>query len=91
VINAVFIENRHVINPNNFVATGSDAAAWRGATSGNVRPLIVPPMDAGNGHNGNGHHVEQPLRMYTEEQVAEILQVSLSQLRIRPLSVRISI
>jgi hypothetical protein len=27
----------------------------------------------------NGHHMEQSLRMYTEEQVAEMLQVSLSQ------------
>ena len=30
---------------------------------------------------GGGHDSEQSLRMYTEEQVAEMLQVSLSQLR----------
>ena len=32
-------------------------------------------------HSGNGHQEEQPLRMYTEVQVGEMLQVSLSQLR----------
>jgi hypothetical protein len=44
----------------------------------NGQPQLVQPADCGN---GNGHHKEQPLRMYTEEQVAEMLQVSLSQLR----------
>lgn len=33
------------------------------------------------GEAGNGHHKGQSLRMYTEDQVAEMLQVSLSQLR----------
>jgi len=44
----------------------------------NGQPRLVQPAD---GNNGNGHHKEQPLRMYTEEQVADMLQVSLSQLR----------
>jgi predicted DNA-binding transcriptional regulator AlpA len=44
----------------------------------NGQPRLVPAAD---GDNGNGHHKEHPLRMYTEEQVAEMLQVSLSQLR----------
>ena len=37
--------------------------------------LVRPAQDR------NRHHIEQSLRMYTEEQVAEMLQVSLSQLR----------
>lgn len=37
--------------------------------------LVRPPQGS------NGHDAEQSLRMYTEEQVAEMLQVSLSQLR----------
>ena len=44
----------------------------------NGQPRLV---QAANGGNGNGHHKEDPLRMYTEEQVADMLQVSLSQLR----------
>lgn len=51
------------------------------AVSASAQPRLMSPTDAGKGHNGNGHHGEQPLRMYTDEQVAEILQVSLSQLR----------
>jgi len=46
--------------------------------SNNGQPRLVRPEDGGN---GNGHHKEESLRMYTEEQVAEMLQVSLSQLR----------
>jgi predicted DNA-binding transcriptional regulator AlpA len=38
-------------------------------------PKLVSPSRSGNGHGA------QSLRMYTEEQVAEMLQVSLSQLR----------
>lgn len=44
----------------------------------NRQPRLVPPADGGN---GNGHRKEEPLRMYTEEQVADMLQISLSQLR----------
>ena len=40
----------------------------------------LQPQLVGGSRNGNGHG-EQSLRMYTEEQVAEMLQVSLSQLR----------
>jgi len=43
---------------------------------GPTEPRLIKPVQ-----RGNGHDTEQPLRMYTEEQVAEILQVSLSQLR----------
>ncbi len=42
-----------------------------------AEPRLIRPAQGG----GNGHHTEQSLRMYTEEQVAEMLQVSLSQLR----------
>lgn len=42
-----------------------------------AEPRLVRP----GANGGNGHHTEEPLRMYTEEQVAEMLQVSLSQLR----------
>jgi outer membrane biosynthesis protein TonB len=38
------------------------------------------PRSAGPPHLNNGH-ADQALRMYTEEEVSEILQVSLSQLR----------
>lgn len=41
-----------------------------------AQPQLVRPVNG-----GNGRHEEQSLRMYTEEQVAEMLQVSLSQLR----------
>ncbi len=41
-----------------------------------AQPQLVRPANG-----GNGRHEEQSLRMYTEEQVAEMLQVSLSQLR----------
>jgi Helix-turn-helix domain len=51
-------------------ALDSDPAPNRAA------PRLVRPAQG-----GNGHHTEQSLRMYTEEQVAEMLQVSLSQLR----------
>ncbi len=40
----------------------------------------LPPQSVGTSHSGNGHGA-QSLRMYTEEQVADMLQVSLSQLR----------
>lgn len=40
----------------------------------------LPPQPASASHSGNGHGA-QSLRMYTEEQVADMLQVSLSQLR----------
>jgi hypothetical protein len=42
------------------------------------KPLSPQPVSAS--HSGNGHGA-QSLRMYTEEQVADMLQVSLSQLR----------
>jgi hypothetical protein len=45
-------------------------------TPNRAEPRLVRPAQ-----DGNGHHTEQSLRMYTEEQVAEMLQVSLSQLR----------
>ena len=41
-----------------------------------AEPRLVRPAQ-----DSTGHHMEQSLRMYTEEQVAEMLQVSLSQLR----------
>jgi len=41
-----------------------------------AEPRLVRPVQGGNGHD-----TEESLRMYTEEQVAEMLQVSLSQLR----------
>lgn len=44
-------------------------------------PNRVEPRLVGPTQSGNGHHTEQSLRMYTEDQVAEMLQVSLSQLR----------
>jgi predicted DNA-binding transcriptional regulator AlpA len=44
-------------------------------------PNRLEPRLARPAQGGNGHHTEQSLRMYTEEQVAEMLQVSLSQLR----------
>ena len=44
-------------------------------------PNRAEPRLVGPGQGGNGHHTEQSLRMYTEDQVAEMLQVSLSQLR----------
>jgi len=40
-----------------------------------LQPQLVSLTRSGNGHGA------QSLRMYTEEQVAEMLQVSLSQLR----------
>ena len=40
----------------------------------------MPPQSVSVTHSGNGP-VAQSLRMYTEEQVADMLQVSLSQLR----------
>jgi predicted DNA-binding transcriptional regulator AlpA len=40
----------------------------------------MPPQSMTVSHSGNGHGA-QSLRMYTEEQVATMLQVSLSQLR----------
>jgi len=40
----------------------------------------LPPQPVSILHSGNGHRT-QSLRMYTEEQVADMLQVSLSQLR----------
>jgi predicted DNA-binding transcriptional regulator AlpA len=40
-----------------------------------LRPQLVRPPASGNGPNRHS------LRMYTEEQVAEMLQVSMSQLR----------
>ena len=46
------------------------------STRAAAQPHLVRPTNG-----GNGHHEEQSLRMYTEEQVAEMLQVSLSQLR----------
>jgi hypothetical protein len=39
----------------------------------------LPPRSSGS-DSGNGHGI-QALRMYTEEQVADMLQISLSQLR----------
>lgn len=42
------------------------------------KPLPSQPVRVS--HSGNGHG-PQSLRMYTEEQVADMLQVSLSQLR----------
>ncbi|SRR5581483_397222 len=40
----------------------------------------LPPQPVSVSHPGNGYGA-QSLRMYTEEQVADMLQVSLSQLR----------
>ena len=40
----------------------------------------LPPQSVSVSQSGNGHGA-QSLRMYTEEQVADMLQVSLSQLR----------
>jgi Helix-turn-helix domain len=40
----------------------------------------LPPQSANSTHSGD-EHVGQSLRMYTEDQVADMLQVSLSQLR----------
>lgn len=54
-----------------------------------TQPTLLEPQPAPNSAElrpvrpaqGNRHDTEQSLRMYTEEQVAEMLQVSLSQLR----------
>lgn len=44
------------------------------------RSTPLPPQSVRVSHSGNGHRL-QSLRMYTEEEVADMLQVSLSQLR----------
>ena len=45
------------------------------------QPQLVTPAHSSSGNHEDGRRPEPPLRMYTEEQVAEMLQVSLSQMR----------
>jgi hypothetical protein len=63
-------------------APNESANELGGLSFAELEPSSKPlaPQSVGASHSGNGHKV-QSLRMYTEEQVANMLQVSLSQLR----------
>jgi hypothetical protein len=60
------------------VQTGRDVVSRNGSGSADIRKGFRPQSTRQTAGNG---HVEWWLRMYTEEEVSELLQVSLSQLR----------
>jgi hypothetical protein len=72
--------SRHEDRPDN--QAGSPTSQQE-PSSPRVQPQLLPSAGPkpGNGNNGSNGSSGHSLRMYTEEQVSEMLQVSLSQLR----------